>query len=70
MQSFFNGPTPASYCLFSFFSNTIFTENTVGFCGLQTLIVGVECKYADHLTTTTAQAVQLFTPVNDLQTML
>ena len=49
---------------------TQFTENTVGFCGLRTLIVGVECKYADHLTTTTAQAVQLFTPVNDLQTML
>ena len=42
------------FCLFSFFSNTFFTEKTVDASGIQTRIVGVEGKHADHLTTTTA----------------
>ena len=42
------------FCLFLFFSNTNFTEKTVHFCTIRTLIVGVEGKHADHLTTTTA----------------
>ena len=50
-----NGPATASFCLFSFFSNTNFTEKTVGFSGIQTRIVGVEGDHAEHLTTTTAQ---------------
>ena len=39
---FKNGPTPASFCLFSFFSNTNFTEKTVGVSGIRTRIVEVE----------------------------
>ena len=50
--SFLNGPTPASFRLFLFFSDTFFTEKTVGFCRIWTRIVGVEGKHADHLTTT------------------
>ena len=41
-------------CLFSFFSNTNFTEKTVGFSGIQTWIIGVEGKPTDQLNTTTA----------------
>ena len=48
-----NGPTPASFCLFSFFSNSNFTEKTVGFSGIRTRIVGVKSEHADHETTTT-----------------
>ena len=51
---FLNGATPASFCLFSFFSNTNFTEKTVDFSGIQTWIVGGEGEHTDHLTTTTA----------------
>ena len=29
--TFLNGPTLASFCLFSYFSNTKFSEKTVGF---------------------------------------
>ena len=47
-------PTPAPFCLFSFFSKTILTERTVRFIGIWSRIVGVEGEYADHLTTTTA----------------
>ena len=43
------------FCLFSFFSNTNFTEKTVGFSRIRTQIVGVEGGHADHLTTTTAR---------------
>ena len=39
---FSNRPTPASFCLFSFFSSTNFTEKTVGFSGIQTQIVRVQ----------------------------
>ena len=46
-----NGPNPASFCLFSFFSNKIVQKN----CRIRTRIVGVEGERADHLTTTTAQ---------------
>ena len=52
--SFFKWPTPASFCLFSFFSNTKFTEKTVGVSGIQSWIVGEEGEHADHLTTTSA----------------
>ena len=31
---FKNGPTPASFCLFLFFSNTNFAEKTVGVSGI------------------------------------
>ena len=48
-----NGPTPASFCLFSFFSNSNFTEKTLDVSGIRTRIVGVEGKYADHWTTNT-----------------
>ena len=48
-----NGPTPASFCLFSFFSIINFTEKTVGFSGIRTRIVRLEGEFADHLTTTT-----------------
>ena len=48
---FKNVPTPAYFCLFSFFSNTIFTEKTVGFRGIWTRIIGLEGKHADRLTT-------------------
>ena len=51
---FLNVPTPASFCLFSFFSSTIFTENTAGVSGIWTRIVGIEGEPADQLTTTTA----------------
>ena len=44
------------FCLFSFFSNTHFTEKTVGFCWIRTRFVGVEGNHADHLTTTTADS--------------
>ena len=57
-EVFLNGPTPVSLCLFSSFSNTNFTEKTVGFSGIRTRIVGVEGKHADHLTTTMAQNYQ------------
>ena len=49
-----NGPTPASFCLFSFFSNTHFTQKTVGFIGIRTRIVRVEGEHAYHLTTNTS----------------
>ena len=37
--------------LFIFFSNTNLTEKAVGFCGIQTQIVGVAVEHTDHLTT-------------------
>ena len=58
---FKNGPTPASFCLFSFFSNTNLAEKTVDVSGIRTRIVGVEVKCTDHLTTTTAQALFVYT---------
>ena len=58
-----NGPTPASFCLFSFFSNTNFTEKTVGFSEIRTRIVGVEGEHVDHLTTTSGQSYKC---ANDL----
>ena len=50
----FNGSNPASFSLFSLFSNTKFTEKTVSFSGIQTQIVSIEGKHPDHMTTTTA----------------
>ena len=47
-----NGPTPASFCLFSFLSNTDFTEKTVGVSRIRTRIVVVEGKHTDNVTTT------------------
>ena len=52
----------ASFCLFSFFSNTNLTEKTVYFSRIRTQIVGIEGEYADYLTTTTAAMV-----VNDIK---
>ena len=47
--TFLNEPTQASFCLFSFFSNTIFyKKKTVWFSGIQTRIVGVEGEHDDH----------------------
>ena len=42
-----NGPNPAYFCLFSFFSNPNFTEKTVGVSGIRTRIVGIG-EHADH----------------------
>ena len=44
-------PRPLSV-YFRSFSNTIYTEKTVGFSETRTRIVGIEGKHADHLTTT------------------
>ena len=49
-----NGPTPASFCLFLFFSNSIL-QKIVDIRGIRTQTVGVKGVHADHLTTTTAQ---------------
>ena len=49
-----NGPTLASFRLFSFFLNTNFTEQTVGFSGIRTWIIGVEGEDADQLIANTA----------------
>ena len=38
LKGFLNGPTPASFCLCSFFSNT----NFKGFSGIRTRTVGIE----------------------------
>ena len=53
----FKGPTPASFCLFIFvlFKHKL-TEKTVSVSGIQTWIVWVKGKHADHLTTTTAHS--------------
>ena len=48
------------FCLFSFFSNTNFTEKTVGVSQIWTWIVRVQGKHADNLTTTMAQPFWLF----------
>ena len=55
-----NGPTPASFCLFLFFSNTIFTEKTADISGIGTRIVRVEGEHADHLTTTMALPISSY----------
>ena len=47
-------PTQASFCLFSFFSNTIFYRKNCRLSMIRTRIVGVVGEQADHLTTTTA----------------
>ena len=49
------------FCLFSFFSNTNFTEKTVGFSAIQTSIIRVEGEHGDHLTNTTALKQSLVT---------
>ena len=51
---FSNGPIPASFCLFSFFSNTNCTEKAVGFSRIRTRIVRVDGEQVDHLTTAPA----------------
>ena len=57
----FNLPSPASFCLFPFFSDTNLTKKIVDYSGNRTRIIGVEGEYADHLVTTTAH-VHLFLP--------
>ena len=59
-KDFFEWATPASFCLFSSFSNTNFTEKLVGFSRIQTRIVRVEGKHADHLTTITTLELRTF----------
>ena len=54
-----NGPTPATFCLFSSFLNTIFTEKTVDYSGIRIRIDGVEGEHAHHLTTTKAQKLKM-----------
>ena len=51
----FYGPNSASF-LFIFVFQTQIYKKTVGLSGIRTLIVGVEGKHADHLTTTTTTA--------------
>ena len=51
---FLNGPTPASFCVFSFFSITIL-QKILDLSGIRKRIVGVEGEHADHMTTTTAR---------------
>ena len=51
---FLNGPTPASFCVFSFFSITIL-QKILDLSGIRKQIVGVEGEHADHMTTTTAR---------------
>ena len=52
-----NGPTYL-ICLFSYFSKT-FLKKIVDFSINKTPIIGIEGKYADHLTTTTTQVIRL-----------
>ena len=54
-----NVPIPASFDLFSFFSNTIFTQKTEGFRKIPTRIVGLEGKHAYNVNTTTAQLLNI-----------
>ena len=58
MTSFFlkKWAKSASFCLFSFFSNTNLREKNVVVRGIRTRIVRIEGERADHLTTTTALA--------------
>ena len=52
---FLNGPIPASFFfIFVLFKHKFYRKKTEGFSRIQTRIVRVECKHADHLTTTTA----------------
>ena len=45
-------PRPLFF-IFVLFKHQFYRKKTVGFSGIQTLIVGVEGEHADHLTTTT-----------------
>ena len=47
---------PGLFLFIFVFSNTNFTEKTVGISRIQTRIVRVEGEHANHLTTTTALA--------------
>ena len=46
---------PGLFCLFSFFSNTNFTEKTVGVSWIRTQIIRLKGEHADPLITTTAR---------------
>ena len=60
MQYFFKKlASPASFCLFSFFSNKL-QNKTVDFSEIRTRIDRVEGEHADYLTTTTALVTQYF----------
>ena len=54
---FKNGPAPASFCLFSFFTNTILQKKNSRLQRDLTRIVGVESEHAVYLTTTTAHQI-------------
>ena len=47
------GPTPTSFCLFSFLFRQQFYRKILDFSGIWTWIVGVEGEHANHFTTTT-----------------
>ena len=48
------------FCLFPFFFKHNLYRITVGVSGIRTRIVGVEGEHADHLTTTTARASNVY----------
>ena len=54
-----SGATPASFLFYfrSFQTQIRHKEKTVGFIRIQTQIIEVEGKHADHLNTTTGQTV-------------
>ena len=43
-----SGLTRPLFVYFRSFSNTYFTEKTVGFSGIRTRMVGIDGKHADH----------------------
>ena len=58
---FLKGPTTATLCLLSIFSNTNL-QKKLGSSGILTRIVGVEGVHADHLTTTTTTTAHAAIP--------
>ena len=52
LYSYLNRPTPASFCLFSFFKHK-FYRKTVCLSRIRIWMAGLEGEHADHLTTTT-----------------
>ena len=62
---------PRPFSLFSFFSSTHITEETVGSSRILTRILRVEGKHADHLNTTTAQVGEVLEnrPVDKLASL-
>ena len=55
-----NGPTPASFLLIFVLFKHKFYRKTVDVSGIQIRNIRVEGEHADHLTTTTAQGLNIF----------